>query len=139
VRPLVAVLALSVFLAGSLVGCGSGSSGGADGDTSLTVTYRAQGAGAGSEVWTLTCDPAGGTLENPDAACARLEEGGSELFDPLPPGTACTEIYGGPQVAQVDGTVDGDPVSASLNRANGCEISRWEALSPWLLPPGGAA
>jgi hypothetical protein len=136
VRALLVVLALSA----SLAGCGSGSSGDTDGGTSLTVTYWPAGtAGADSETWTLTCDPVGGTLSDPDAACARLEDGGSELFDPVPPDTACTEIYGGPQVSQVEGTVDGEPVSASFDRTNGCEISRWEALSPWLLPPGGAS
>jgi hypothetical protein len=136
VRALVALLALSV----SLAGCGSGSSGSGDGGTSLTVMYWPEGSGSGdSETWTLACDPAAGTLADPEAACERLAEGGSELFDPVPPDTACTEIYGGPQVAQVDGTVDAEPVSASFDRTNGCEISRWEALSPWLLPAGGAS
>jgi len=136
VRALVVLLALSV----SLAGCGSESSGGSDGGTSLTVTYWSEGSGSGdSETWTLVCDPASGTLLDPEAACERLADEGSELFDPVPADTACTEIYGGPQVAQVDGTVDGEPVSASFDRTNGCEISRWDALSPWLLPPGGAS
>jgi hypothetical protein len=136
VRGLLVLLALSV----SLAGCGSGSFGGDDGGTSLTVTYRPQGSESGdSETWTLTCDPAGGTLADPETACEHVADGGSELFDPVPLDTACTEIYGGPQVAQVDGTVDGEPVSAAFDRTNGCEISRWEALSPWLLPPGGAS
>jgi Subtilisin inhibitor-like len=138
-RALLALLAL-LALSASLAGCGSDSSNGTGGGTSLTITYWAAGAGAAdSETWTLACDPASGTLADPDTACERLADGGAELFDPVPPDTACTEIYGGPQVAQVDGTVDGEPVSASLNRTNGCEISRWEALSPWLLPPGGAS
>jgi hypothetical protein len=134
VRGFVVLLALVA----SLTACGSSSSGGGDDGTSLTITYWPTGAEGGeSESWTLACDPAGGTLPDPDDACERLADGGSELFDPVPPNSACTEIYGGPQVAQADGTVDGEPVSASFNRTNGCEISRWDALSPWLLPAGG--
>ena len=128
-----------VALAASLAGCGSSSSGGGDDGTSLTVTYWASGSEGDSETWTLECDPASGTLPDPDGACDRLAEGGSELFDPVPEDAACTEIYGGPQVAHVHGTVGGETVAASLGRANGCEISRWDALSPWLLPAGGAS
>ncbi len=128
-----------VALAASLAGCGSDSSGGGDGGTSLTITYWADGPEGESETWTLECDPASGTLPDPDEACDRLAEGGSALFEPEPGDTVCTQIYGGPQVAHVHGTVDGETVAASLGRANGCEISSWDALSPWLLPAGGAS
>jgi hypothetical protein len=102
------------------------------------VTYWPRVPRRDSESWTLTCDP---VAERSRSGRGLRASGGRgfELFDPVPPDSACTEIYGGPQVAQVDGTVDGEPVSASFDRANGCEISRWEALSPWLLPPGGAS
>ena len=33
--------------------------------------------------------------------------------------------------------MDGAPVSAELSRVNGCEISRWDALLPVLVEPGG--
>jgi hypothetical protein len=64
--------------------------------------------------------------------------GGTALFAPVPKNVACTEIYGGPQTARVIGAVKGNRVWASLSRTNGCEISRWDRLSPWLLPTGGA-
>jgi hypothetical protein len=51
----------------------------------------------------------------------------------------CTQIYGGPQVARVTGRIDGRRVWATLGRTDGCEISRWDRLSPWLLPAGGGA
>jgi hypothetical protein len=133
-------LLVVAVLAVSLAGCGSGSSGGdGDGGTSLTVTYWAEGPEGEAQTWTLACDPASGTLPDPAEACDQLEQGGSELFDDVPANTACTEIYGGPQTAHVHGTVDGDAVAAGLSRENGCEISRWDALSPWLLPAGGAS
>ena len=59
------------------------------------------------------------------------------LFAPLPKGIVCTEIYGGPQKARVVGTVGSKRIWATFTRQNGCQIARWNRLSPWLLPPGG--
>lgn len=128
-----AVLALS---AAALVACTSSSA--ADASTSLRVTFWEDGEGAPDRVWTLRCNPARGTLPRPARACARLAAGGVALFAPTPKNVACTEIYGGPQRARVVGTVRGKQVWAGVTRTNGCEIERWQRLSPWLLPPGGA-
>ncbi|MFI5121451.1 MAG: hypothetical protein ACHQJ5_01010 [Vicinamibacteria bacterium] len=60
-------------------------------------------------------------------------------FAPVPPGAACTEIYGGPDVATVEGELDdGTQVRARLVRANGCEIERFDRFSELLreLFPG---
>jgi hypothetical protein len=108
------------------------------GPTSLVLTYWEDGSQAQDrEVWTLRCNPAGGTLAKPGVACRKLAAGGWRLFAPVRDGV-CTEIYGGPQVARVVGTVQGKRVWARFTRENGCQISRWNRLSPWLLPPGGA-
>ena len=88
-------------------------------------------------VWTLRCNPAGGSVDRPARACSRLAAGGRAPFAPLPPDTVCTEIYGGPQRARVTGLLDGRHVWATFTRSNGCHIARWAKLSPWLLPPGG--
>ena len=88
-------------------------------------------------VWTLRCDPTGGSLARPSRACDRLEAGGAKLFAPLPKHIVCTEIYGGPQRARVVGTVEDKSVWATFSRTNGCNIDRWQRVSPWLLPPGG--
>jgi hypothetical protein len=45
----------------------------------------------------------------------------------------CTMLYGGPATAHVTGTWAGRPVDARFDRADGCEIARWDALVP-LLP-----
>ena len=109
-------------------------------ETSLVVTYWPEGDMSSKRVrWTLRCDPAGGTLPRPARACAKLAAGGVKLFAPIPPNTACTEIYGGPQKARVVGVVGGKRVWASFSRENGCHIGRWQRLSPWLLPPGGVS
>jgi hypothetical protein len=106
--------------------------------TSLTITFWDQGSTAGDKTaWTLRCDPAGGTLRRPARACQRLASGGRLLFAPLRKDEICTQIYGGPQVALVTGTLDGRRLWARFQRRDGCEIGRWNRLSPWLLPPGG--
>jgi hypothetical protein len=127
------------FAAAALCACASGSAGTSATGTALTVTYWADGANTAQRVqWTLRCNPPRGTLARAANACRKLATGGARLFAPVPKNVACTEIYGGPQVARVVGTVKGVRVWASLSRTNGCQISRWERLSPWLLPAGGA-
>ncbi|MFO7573343.1 MAG: SSI family serine proteinase inhibitor [Gaiellaceae bacterium] len=129
VAPLVAVVALAA--------CAGGSAG-TSSATALKVTYWENGRdGSTPTVWTLRCNPSRGTLTRPAVACRRLAAGGPKLFAPIPPSTVCTEIYGGPQVARVVGTVKGTRIWTTLTRTNGCEIARWSRVSPWLLPPGG--
>ena len=106
--------------------------------TSLRVTYWEDGANEDASVtWTLSCNPARGTLARPGLACRRLAAGGPKLFAPLPKDIVCTEIFGGPQRARVVGTLAGKRVWATFSRQNGCHIGRWNRLAPWLLPPGG--
>ena len=106
--------------------------------TTLRVTYWEDSARPLDRVtWTLRCDPTAGTLPRPGRACARLLAGGAKLFAPLAKNVVCTEIYGGPQKALVVGNVKGKPVRTTFTRTNGCEIERWQRISPWLVPPGG--
>lgn len=105
--------------------------------TSLRIAHW-EGPGTTPDVvWTLQCSPARGSLARPARACRKLLAGGTKLFAPTPPDSVCTEIYGGPQRARITGVVAGKRVWTTLSRTNGCEISRWQRLSPWLLPPGG--
>jgi hypothetical protein len=129
----VAVLALVAL---ALVACTSSSAGGGSSAT-LRVSYWEDGKGMPDSVWTLRCNPARGTLPRPARACRKLAAEGRALFAPVPPDTVCTQIYGGPQRARVVGRVGGKFVWAIVTRTDGCQIGRWERLSPWLLPPGG--
>ena len=129
-----AVLALSALalLASSSLQAGTTAG------TSLRISYWEDGSGGTADaVWTLRCNPAGGTLARPARACTKLAGGGAKLFASFAPDTVCTEIYGGPQRARIVGTVAGKRVWTTFTRTNGCEISRWARVSPWLVPPGG--
>ena len=106
--------------------------------TSLRITYWEDSTKPTKSVtWTLRCGPAAGSLPRPTRACRGLARGGAELFAPTPKSAVCTEIYGGPQRARVVGTVNAKRIWATFTRSNGCEISRWQQISPWLVPPGG--
>ena len=120
------ILALAVAAAAS--GCG----GGEDGDPSAAkpetkLEISVWRAGTDGPVRTVTVECPADT-----AACARLDEL-EDPFAPLPDGIVCTEIYGGPQVAEVRGTFRGRPVQARFNRTNGCEIDRWDRVA-FLFP-----
>lgn len=45
---------------------------------------------------------------------------------------ACTQQFGGPETATIKGTLRGEPVDASFSRSDGCEIARWDKVSPLL-------
>jgi len=106
--------------------------------TALRITYWEDSAKPSESVtWTLRCNPARGSLPRPARACSRIAAGGAKLFARLPRNIVCTEIYGGPQRARVVGAVNGRRIWATFARANGCEIDRWQRISPWLVPPGG--
>ena len=102
-------LARTAALVGLLVvaGCGSATGGG---DTAeppqpgydLQITYWPEGKDGESRTASLTCDPSGGTHADPAKACAALDAH-PEALHPVPMDSACTEIYGGDQVAEDPG------------------------------------
>jgi hypothetical protein len=144
-RRVTAALALAAlpFL---VAGCGAASSDtvtpqapasstGAGVNTNLTIVVVDNGK---TDNWTLSCDPAGGTHPNPTAACAALTAKGRTAIPPVAKDVMCTQIYGGPQTAKITGTWQGQPVNATFSRHNGCEITRWKALTGLLPATGGA-
>ncbi len=131
-------LVASAILGVALVSGGASLAGPQTG-SALRITYWEDGAKPGaSTTWTLRCGPPRGTLPQPARACRRLASAGAKPFAPTPENAVCTEIYGGPQKARVVGTVGTTRVRATFARTNGCEIARWNRISPWLVPPGGA-
>jgi len=96
---------------------------------SLTITVWPNGRGEPVYHATLECDPIGGNHPLPEAACASVRTNPTALA-PVRPDLSCTQEYGGPDRARVEGVVDGVPVSAELTRTDGCQIARWDSLAP---------
>ena len=99
--------------------------------TALSIVVS-PGDGGAAKHWTLACSPAGGSLPQPVAACRKLAAL-ARWYAPIPEGTACTQIFGGPQAARVTGTYRGRRLWVSFHRRNGCEINRWERVA-FLFP-----
>jgi hypothetical protein len=123
---------LACLIALGAVGCG-----GDDNDeqpaavnsiAELTVTVDPDGdGGAKPKTATVKCGPASDSKE-----CAALGDMKADVFEPVPGNIACTQQYGGPETAKVTGTFKGEQVDAEFSRVNGCEIARWEKMSPVL-------
>ncbi|GLX49762.1 hypothetical protein Shyhy01_27120 [Streptomyces hygroscopicus subsp. hygroscopicus] len=108
------------------------------GSDHLTVVVRHAGAGRDG-TYELFCHPGGGRHPDVEGACRGLDaqtRWGRDLFAPVPPGSVCSMISGGPATARVTGTWAGRPVDASYDRNDGCEIARWDRMVP-LLPKIG--
>jgi hypothetical protein len=122
-------VAAAALLASSCAGLGSSTStkGEAAAKRDSLVINVSPGAGP-DRAWTLTCSPPAGTLPGRGRACTRLARLASP-FAPTPKNVACTEIYGGPQTAEVRGLFRGRKVRATFNRTNGCEIDRWNRVA----------
>jgi hypothetical protein len=118
----------------SASGAASSGSSAEPGDTDLTIVIT-DGSGS-TKTWRLTCDPAGGTHPDPQAACRALEANGAAALPPVPKDKACTQIYGGPETATVTGIWKGQRMMSRFARNDGCQISRWKLMAG-LLPPGG--
>jgi hypothetical protein len=117
------------LICASLAACGDEAKS-ADSGNVTKLTVRVDGDGRGpTKPRTLELSCAEGDKSEGCAAAAKLS---AADLAPTPADTACTQIYGGPETATIKGTLNGEPVDATLNRTNGCEIKRWETASPLL-------
>ena len=101
-----------------LAGCGAEEQPAAAPATSLRITVDADGDGAAAPK-EARCE--GGCPNVPRKA-----------FAPVNKRQVCTDIFGGPETATVEGTLRGEVVSAKFSRQNGCEIARWNLAAPLL-------
>jgi hypothetical protein len=130
-RPLTPRLAaLAAGCALLVAGCGSddGEDPASPGDEGIELEVRLDPDGDGGEPEASAEVSCTSTSHCP-AGASGLE---AEDFEPVPPQTACTEIFGGPDTATVSGTIDGEAVEATLTRSNGCEIERFDRFTPLL-------
>jgi hypothetical protein len=120
---------LAVLFVASLVSCcGSGedplapgSGGGLVAD--LRVTVAPEGPGGPERVRRVECAKLGEDAIDP--RCRVLAGLDPRDLDPVPPRTACAQIYGGPGTARVTGRLRGVRVAASFELTDACEIARW--------------
>ncbi len=101
------------------------------------LTVKVDDGNGTTSTYALTCLPEGGDHPDAKGACAAVATSGAEAFGPPPKNQMCTEQYGGPQTASVTGTLNGEPVTATFSRTDGCEIGRWEAMSALFGPVAG--
>lgn len=119
--------------------------GGVAGEIQLTVVV--DGGEFDGLTYTISCSGAAAAVDpevegvDPVTACQRLEdpEVVRRLVEGPPADRICTEQYGGPQVATITGTIDGEAVDAEVSRVNGCEISTWDDMLAGILPPTDGA
>ena len=122
---------------GRTVSSGSGSSAKMSELTFAYVTVWPNGKTGKGQSYGLPCGRGGGEFgsgsgtrlfPNARVACRKLSRLPIEAFAPLPRNVACTEIYGGPEVASVFGFAAGKEFEATFARTNGCEIARWNRV-----------
>ncbi|WP_203217994.1 SSI family serine proteinase inhibitor [Nocardia terpenica] len=107
-------------------------------EDNFTVTVGHSGNRDG--LYELKCHPAGGSYPDAAAVCDRLDQLATEMrrgsgnpFTPVAPRAVCTRMDGGPATAHIVGTWLGEPLDTTVDRTDGCQISRWDRLVP-LLP-----
>jgi hypothetical protein len=122
-----------------LAGCGgddeetaapSPSGGAALAELTITVDEDGEG-GAAAKTSEVTCEAAGDS-----AICGVVAKLPAKVFEEPSGTTACTQQFGGPETATVEGTINGDPVSTRFSRENGCQIARWDAAKELLEAAG---
>lgn len=126
---LATAVALSAAAVAVLAGCGGDDEGGGGPPvTELTVTLDVDGDG-GEAARTEEVSCSSGDAGDVCRAAAGLTP---VDLTPVRPTQLCTEIFGGPEVATIEGELDGEQVEATFDRSNGCEIDRFGAIVPLL-------
>jgi hypothetical protein len=119
------------LLAIALAACGEDGTPAAGGDGKLaTLVIRVDDDGDGPNApreLKLDCD-----APTDSAACGAAAGTSAADLAPTEEGTACTQLFGGPETASIKGTIRGDEVDATFSRRDGCEIARWERVAPLL-------
>ena len=127
----IAAIALAALAASGCMSRSGSDKAATDVTADLQIEMSIRGSEAPAKVWALRCPP-GGTLPDAAKACQKLGEI-DDPFAPVPKGSACTQIFGGPEIADVSGTYEGRRVDTQFSRGNGCDIERWKRVG-FLFP-----
>lgn len=79
----------------------------------------------------LACASAGDS-----EACGELDALDPAVLEPTAAGRTCTEQFGGPETVRITGVLRGERVDATVDRTDGCEISRYDQVRPILVASG---
>jgi hypothetical protein len=90
-------------------------------EADLTVTVRPEGPDGPVRERRVECERLGSGADV--AVCQGVS---AARLAPVPDRMACAAVYGGPAVARVTGTLQGEAVDTRFNLTNGCEIERWK-------------
>jgi hypothetical protein len=130
--PIASILAVALLAVAG--GCGDDGGDPDDGaaapgqETELAISLQPEGTGGPpSRTAEVSC-PA----EPQTQACEAVDALPDDAAEPVPPGAICTQIYGGPDVVEIEGTLRGEEVDTELTRADGCEIERFDRFRPLL-------
>jgi len=142
VRPAVTRAALVLAAAASLAACGSvaapsgapasspsasSSSGAASAPAKVALTMTVHSGLAGKpKIWTLRCDPDGGTHPNPAAACGALLRI-HDLFSPPPAHRMCPMVVASAKRVTLTGTWFGKKVHRTIIDG-GCDLATFSRL-----------
>jgi hypothetical protein len=121
-----------LLVAVTLAGCGSDEPNpSAPGDAelaALVVTVDDDGdGGAPARELELNC-----AEPTDSAACGAVAGISARDLAPTPADTACTQLFGGPEMATIKGQIRGEEVDATFSRRDGCEIERWKRVEALL-------
>jgi hypothetical protein len=106
--------------------------------SNLTVSYQSSPSNQTSFKISCLAHTPSGTHPNAKAICAAIAKRGTSLFAPVPAGTACSQIYGGPETAKAIGTVNGHKINSAFSRTDGCQVARWNIAKTLFTFPGYA-
>ena len=131
------MLRLAIVLAGLLLVAGCGSE--EDGEDSARWRLSSRDDRAHRDrLASGTGRPDAGAPGRMPRVRRSADELSAQSFAPVPGDMACTAIYGGPDVARVTGTLQGEPVDERFSLEDGCQIARWQRNRALLGPPGNA-
>lgn len=101
---------------------GSGSPAPGPQGASLTVVVEPKGSDGPTRRTVVECEQLG----EGSATCRALGQLSAKSIAPVPPTTACAEIYGGPARARVTGELRGEKIDARFSRTDACQAKRWD-------------
>jgi hypothetical protein len=88
---------------------------------------------------TLTClgtwaNATGYLRGTPEEGCRQAGRLARWLLSPPDPERVCTQVFGGPQTATVDGAINGRRIPRAFSRTDGCELADWDQMGLLLAP-----